>query len=60
MGQERQLEQAFKELVPILNEIKKFEEKYGELLRGYRSNEPMTPDERNKAASDMLNKYSNI
>ena len=57
----QQLEEALKELMPIIEQLHEFEEKHGDLLREYdHSRVIVTEEDRTDAAIAILRKYSNL
>lgn len=61
MVTKHQLEEALKELMPIIEQLHEFEEKHGDILYKYkRDSGIVTEEDRADAAIKILRKYSNL
>lgn len=61
MATKEQLEELLKALLPILEQLEKFEKQYGGVLREYKQEHGITTEEeRTNAAIQMIRKYSNL
>lgn len=61
MVTKQQLEEALKELMPILEQLHEFEKKYGDIMDEYKQNRDIvTEEDRADAAIKILRKYSNL
>lgn len=61
MATKKQLDDMIRALVPILKQMREFEEQYGGILREYQTaGKLMTEEDRADAAMKMIRKYSNL
>lgn len=61
MATKRELEDALKALMPILDQLYAFEKEYGNVLKEYKQNAGiLTEEDRADAAIKMIRKYSNL
>lgn len=61
MATKKQLEEALNELLPLVNEIGNISDKYKNVLEKYtKKSGIVTEEDRNEAAIEMINKYSDL